>query len=517
MVAVTVKMVAKAYFVMVLLLAILVSPLPQLGVALVLLVIQLGSTYKPPKVSLDLALVVGSLVFAPLAFSALAGGLYSVLLMIPAVLLLDQSLKENAAAQLSVFTKAGRSATGVLKALGIGLLLVFAASVIVWNITLMLTVAVLTVYLVVVLGYVFRKVPKLPFEESKTWSRTVVGDSVTNLAHIKAKSGMPIFASLSSASSWVHVEPSEFVLPARGQAEVDLRFVPPLAGPSKLRLQASAVDPRGLIQTDQILEPVELHIIPRAKYAQWLANKYLERTASGTSTAAFVATARSNKAARRGVEYHGSHQYQPGDRWKDIDWKHTYLLGELIVKEFTGSQGQTAILVADLTAKDAEEADKLAYDFVMSALTFATESLPTALAVYNQAEVLASIQPMNPREALKKTLQLTEKIMIVEPSEKVLQSAEMRRLRRSIGQLEQVNGDSTQRLVDVLRLEYEANQKAAVEHPAGKALAKIVEGTPPPATITVVSSSLSINDDALSITLEKLKEKGYNIVQVELK
>jgi len=123
---------------------------------------------------------------------------------------------------------------------------------------------------------------------------------------------------------------------------------------------------------------------------------------------------------------------------------------------------------------------------------------------------------MNPREALKKTLQLTEKITIVEPSEKVLQSVKMRGLKRSIGQLEQVKSDSTQKLIDILRLEYEANQKAAMNHPAGRALAKIVEGTPP-ATITVVSSSLSINDDALSITLEKLKENGYNIVQVELK
>ena len=41
-----------------------------------------------------------------------------------------------------------------------------------------------------------------------------------------------------------------------------------------------------------------------------------------------------------------------------------FLFGALIVKEFAVSQGQTAILVADLTAKDATEADKLAYDIV---------------------------------------------------------------------------------------------------------------------------------------------------------
>ncbi len=65
------------------------------------------------------------------------------------------------------------------------------------------------------------------------------------------------------------------------------------------------------------------------------------------------------------------------------------MLGELIVKEFAGAQGQVGIIVADLTAKDAEDADKLAYNFVMSALTLATEALPSALAVYNRNEVLA--------------------------------------------------------------------------------------------------------------------------------
>lgn len=192
MTVVTVKTITKTYFVTVLLLAILVSPLPQLGIALALLIIQLISTYRPPKASLNLVLTLSSLIFAPLALSALAGGMFSVLLMIPALLLLNQSLKANASAQLSVFTKTGRSPTDILKAIGTVLLLLFAASIIVWNITLMLTITVLTIYLAVVLGYAFRRVPKMPFETSKTWTRTLVGDSVTNLAHIKAKSGIPI-------------------------------------------------------------------------------------------------------------------------------------------------------------------------------------------------------------------------------------------------------------------------------------------------------------------------------------
>jgi hypothetical protein len=509
----TVKNLAKAYFISMLLLAILVSQPTQIGIAIALLAIQIISTYKPPKTNLDLTLVTSSLIFAPLAFTALAGNVYSVLLMIPAILLLDQSLKENASTQFSKPTKNARTPTEVLKALATGLFLTFAASVIVGNITLMLTVIILSTYLTLALGYLYKKIPIKPFTESKTWNRTLVGDKVDDAMQLKTKSNVPIFVSL-SGDSWIQAEPSKFELKAKDKTELKLSYTPPLAGPTKLRLQASALDSRGLMQINQIIEPIDLHIIPRAKYAKWLAKKYLEKTASGTNASGFNPTLRSHKAPKKGIEYYSSREYQPGDKWKDLDWKHTCLLGKLIVKEFAGEQGQTAIIVADLTAKNAEESDKLAYNFMMTALTFATESLPTALAVYNQKEVFAALSPMNPREALKKTLQLTEKITIIEPTEKVLQSADMHKIKRTMRQLEQTKTEPPQKIINALRLDYETNLNAAFDHPASKALTKITKNTPPPATITVISSP-SNNENALNITLEKLKEKGYTTILIK--
>ena len=159
-----------------------------------------------------------------------------------------------------------------------------------------------------------------------------------------------------------------------------------------------------------------------------------------------------------------------------------------------------------MTAKYAEEADKLAYNFVMSALTLAMEALPTALAVYDRKEVLATTPPTNPREALKKALELTKSITLVEPSERVLQSTEVRRLKRSIGQLEQVKTETAQKLADILNLEYKALQEAAKGHPANQALERTVASASPPAVITVVSS-LTQDADALTVALEKLREK----------
>jgi len=515
MISLDLKTVAKAYLMLVLLAAMLISAPPYSIVALILLILQIYSVYKPPRIELSLALVVCGLFLAPLALEPSAGKLFSVFLVIPAVPLLDQSLRENAFNQFSSHLRGGRKATTVSKALAAALLLVFISSIVLLNQTLMLTAIVLAGFLAVVLAYVLYKIPRMPLEVSKTWCRVVVGDTVKMLVTLKAKDGMPLYVLLETPFSWVRVEPSRFMLVAEGEREIDLDITPPLAGPSKLQLQASAIDPWGLTQVSQTLELVELHIIPRARYAEWLARKYLEQTAPGTAPAAAIPPLRALGAVKRGVEYYGSRLYQYGDRLRDVDWKHTFKLGELIVKEFVGAHGQHGIIAVNLTAKDLDEADRLAYNLVMSALTLAREAVPTALAAYNYKEVLSVTPPANPREIVKKALRLTRSVTLVKPLKKTLESPEVQRLRRSIDQLELVETESAQNLADILRLEYEAIQEAAKDHPASQALGKTAESTPAPAIITVVSS-WSHDADALAITLEKLRRKGYNTVLVGL-
>jgi hypothetical protein len=51
---------------------------------------------------------------------------------------------------------------------------------------------------------------------------------------------------------------------------------------------------------------------------------------------------------------------------------------------------------------DAKEADKRAYYIVMSAVTSATEALPTGLALFNKKGIIIASAPTNPRETLKK-------------------------------------------------------------------------------------------------------------------
>ena len=68
----------------------------------------------------------------------------------------------------------------------------------------MLTVALLGAYFAVGLVSVFRKIPRAPFEESKTWNRMVVGETANNLYPLKTKCNMPVFVSLISGSLGKH-------------------------------------------------------------------------------------------------------------------------------------------------------------------------------------------------------------------------------------------------------------------------------------------------------------------------
>jgi len=510
------KTISEAYLFLIFIAAILSSPPLYSATSLILLALWIYSLYKPLKAGLTLTLTLSTLILTPLALESLTGQLFSALFTIPAIPLLDQSLRENALNQSFSYSKGGRKATTTLKALATTLSLLFVSTLILLNSTLMLTSIILIGYLILVLSNSFYTIPKSPLEESKTWRRVVVGETVEAPLTLRGKAKTRLQVLLEAPPKWVHLQPSRFAIEARGEVKISLTVAPTLAGPSKLQLHALTVDPRGLTQTNHTLEPIELHIIPRARYAEWLAKKYLEQTASGTAPIATTSPLKMLRTAKLGVEYHSSRLYQPGDRLKDVDWKHTFKLQQLVIKEYLNAQGQSAIIATNLTAKDPEEADELAYNLITSALTLATEAIPTALAAYDQKNVIETTNAMNPRETLKKALKLTQNITIAEPLQRTLDPQNVKRLRRSINQLEQATTKPAQKLAEILKLEYQILQETAKEHPAGRALTKAAEATLAPAVITVVSP-LSHDADALTVTLEKLERKGYSTVIVKSK
>jgi len=507
--------ISRTYLLLALAASLVLSPLPYSAVAMVLLLLQGYSFWRPLRAELALAFTLSTLVLLPLLLEPVAGMPFSAFLVIPALPLLDHALRKNAAGQLPRRWQLGRSATDLLIALAASLVAVLIAGTLLALPTLAVTSALLIAYVIALVAYNLWAIPKVPLEESTTWTRVVAGNSGTVDFVAKGKGRLGLHLCLRSPYDWLQLEPTRLHL-AGEEAKIRMSLTPPLAGPTQPQIEASTIDPWGLTQTNQILRPLELYVIPRARYARWLARRYLEQTTPGAGAVAVTPPSRALRGERGGMEYYGSRLYEPGDPLRHIDWKHTLKLQRFVVKEHIEGRTQSAIIAVNLAVKDAEEADRLAYDLITSALTFAAEAVPTALAAYTHEATLMATPVSDPRETLKRTLKLAQNIVLIQFAERFLQPPDIEALRRAKGKLEQAKTESGQKLVEILQLQLDALQQAAKGHPATRALTQAAERTRPPAMIAVISR-WNHDAEALVLALEKLKKRGFRSMAVDIK
>ena len=508
------RAISKIYLVLALLAAILLLPLPYSVIALALFVLQVYSAYRPFRSDLNLVVTFSTLLLLPLTLEPSAVGVFSALLVIPAIPLLDYGLRENALHE-EFLQSEGRKPTTTLKTLAAALLVVLVGSLILANWALTFTSVLLAAYLVGVVAYTFYGIPRIPLQGSTARIRVIAGNTAEASVTIRSSAKMPLHAQVTSSYPWVSLNPAKFSL--GGDEEIlNIALTPPLSGPSRPQFQALMIDPWGLIRIKQNLQPVELYVIPRARYAEWLAKKFLGQAALEYSPAPVaLSSAAARRASGRGVEYMTSRPYQPGDSLRDMDWKRMCKLNQFIVKEYGEAQHVVTIVAAvNLTVRDSEEADNLAYNLITSALTLAGVNAPVALAVYNHQEVLLTTRAVEPREILKMTLRVAQNITVAEQEQRFLQPPEIRRLKSNIAQLQRAGTESAQKLAEILRLEDEAMQQVAKEHPAAMAITETAKRIRPPAIVAVISG-WNHDTEALVVTLDRLERQGYKIVSVE--
>lgn len=504
-----VSTVSRVYLILALAVSASISGSPHSVVAALLLVPQVYSVFRLLRPGVNLAFVFLTLVLLPLTLEPAIGEFFAALLMVPGIPLLDNALRDNAMPRSLPSPGRAMRPSAVLISLTVALLLTVFVSFIPEERTLTWTSLLLIAYLCGLVTYVLWSVPRVPLEGSRTRLRVIAGNTARTQLMLTRKGRRPLHLLLGAPYPWVRVAPSRIEL-RKGEAIIDLAITPPLSGPSALELPAFVADPWGLIHTRQTLEAVELHVIPRARYAAWLAKKYLERATPGvTSVDVSFPLPKRPRVLKRGVEYHSSRPYQAGDRLKDIDWKHSMKLRELIAKQYLEGPGQPGIIVANLDAEDPEKADMLAYGLIASALTLAREGIPAALALYDHKEVLAVTAAESPRQTLVRTLKLAEGITLHQSGERFLGSPDLHWLRRTVTRLDGAHDESSRKLVDILRAEYEALQQAAGFHPAARALTEAAERTRPPALIVVISRSAD-DAEALAVSLERLRKRGYD-------
>jgi hypothetical protein len=322
-----------------------------------------------------------------------------------------------------------------------------------------------------------------------------------------------IHCQFGSHEPWLKVVPLAAIL-KNGTVRLDISYIPPLAGNSRPQIQSIAKDLRGFFQIYQILEPIELRIIPRARYVTWLARKYLERSGADMSTAALMQLPTSI-LPQRGTEYQESRSYEPGDQLKDIDWKHSLKLSQLIVKDYTNNEEPATIIAVNLAVTDAEEADKLSFKLVTAALTLARDNIPSALAAYNHRHVVLSIDVTEPDEVLKQTLLLLKEITTVKKVDRHLELANITEIKRNISQLKRATSEPAHRLLGLLDFQYRSIEEFTRNHPASIALSGTTRQVPAPATILLISQ-LNHDAEAIKVMSDKLSKRRYNTIPVEV-
>lgn len=509
---------SRIYVLIPLLGAMVLSTLPYAVLAFIVAALVLATYLRPLPAGACLTLFFSVSIFMPLTWSTSPIGLWGAFLGLAALPALEKALRDYGSCQdFSDFNRDGsRRPSLALKSMALALGGTASIALLLANYALLSGCAITALFLACLLFRVLRRMPRRSLEASGERLRVVAGDTASADLSVSTGARLPVYARLAAQHAWMDLEPVGFGLAEQESVLCRATVTPPLSGPARPAMQASCLDCWGLLQTDQELSPFELNVIPRARYAEWLARNFLAESALPGGTAMpSTSTLAAAVTSLGGVEYFDSRPYMPGDSLKNIDWKKVCQVNELVVKGFSEARNQTVLITVNLTAGDAEEADRLAYALITLTLTLSTTATAAAIAAYNEREVLFAGGPSDLRLALKKALDLAQQVTISRPEERFLLPPDLTRLKKSMSGLRRAGGESAQRLLSILEVEEQALLQGVADHPAIQAIKQATRRLPPPATVAVISG-WNHDAEALGVMVHILEKQGYRPMHLSI-
>ena len=504
---------SRIYIAIALLVAAIFSPLPLSSIPLALLALYLYLWWQP--ISAISSLLLNYFLFFALAilFQPIVGIFFPLLISVPVLVSVNHALLQTSATLRYRESGRNRSPTSICTIMFLIPLVILVISALLSNLTLTLACLISASYLGILLRKVIRGMPSKPVEEIRIQQRMVAGTK-TNLQlklNSRCKVGGILF--VESSHEWLKLRPTKLLLDAK-ELQIDVSLSPPLSGPSTIKFRAYAIDQWGLIQLQFELEPLSLHIIPRARYAAWLARKYLDEAKTGSLPLASLPMAlKTSSLSRTGIEYYGSRLYQPGDSLRHIDWKHSLKFNKFVTKEFAQSHGQSAMMLINLAVSDEEEADKLAYRIIVTAISLAQEGIPVALAAYDHEDVRLTTPPLQPRELVVRSLELTQQIVAFINPVRYLSPPDIARLRANISRVKFAQSEASKVLLQLLQLEYRTLDNNARLNPATKALLEALAKEKRQVNIVLISHH-NHDAEALAFDAFSFARKGHAVIEV---
>jgi uncharacterized protein (DUF58 family) len=341
--------------------------------------------------------------------------------------------------------------------------------------------------------------------------RVLARDTVETEVELQPHARLAARVYVELKDAWAKLSPQTFVVGSPGPVVVHLRVTPPLAGSKTVQARVLCADPWGLTVTGQDLALAHVRVIPRATYAVGLARRYLERTAGSQLTAAALRETQGAGGTRGGLDYYGARPYEPGDPLRDVFWKHTLKLRQLVMKERRGEYGEAVILAVNVWGSDAEDLDRASFTTLLSALTLAREGVPMVFATYTDETVLSVTPVLAPRQAVLHALNLVGTMREVSRPTRILPPAHLARLRRRVERLTASQADPALRLARVLQFEYRAHVSSAQQHPGYQALMAAARQLAAPAALLVAASGPQ-DPEAIELALERLRSRGVHLL-----
>jgi len=503
----------KIYVVIALIIATILSPLALSFVPILLLVCHLYLWRWPITAVVNLLTEYFMFFAISLLLTPHVGPLFSLIIALPVLFLINRGLEEVAESLVYQDTRYIRRPTNICLTFLLIVIAVLGVSLLLGSLSLLLSSAAIISYFVILGAVVLRRLPLKPVEETQVQQRMVAGKEDRLYIRLTTKTKIGGLLFLESPYEWLKVSPNILSL-KENELVVKVSLSPTLSGPSVAKLKGGATDRWGLIQIRFELEPIRLYVIPRARYAAWLAKRYL----AGTKPEALLLI--SNIEAlkpiyglRRGVEYYGSQLYQPGDSLKNIDWKHSLKHNELITKEFAEFHGRSAIILINLAVGNAEEADKLAYNIIVTAISLAQENIPAALAVYNHEGVKITTPMLQPRQLLLQSLKVAQEMVTFINPVKYLNPPDVARLRANISRIRFAKSKASQVLAQLLQLEYKNLNNTAKLNPATKALTEAFAKVDKQSNIVIISHR-NHDAEALAFNTFSFTRKGNAVITI---
>ena len=489
----------------------LLTPLPLTIAPIMLIILHLGLLWRSTP---RFALIANCFTFFAVAIMVipLLGPYFSCLPPLPILALINKSLRKAGEADVHRRTLHRLNPTQTLLTLAEAVLWLFVIGLLLGSITLIITCSVFIAYIGIMAILALKSLFVQPVTANPIVLRAIAGSSINQTVKLACKTtGGMLF--LESPYPWLTLKPSHIPLITE-ELTTDVRITTDLSGPLFIACSACATDCLGLIQHTFRIRPILLHVIPRARYAAWIANKYIRETKPGMLPLTSNVSANTPiLGLRTGVEYYGSRPYQPGDSLKSVDWRHSVRYQQLVTKEFHELHGRPTVLLANLVAKDAEEADKLAHRIVTTSVSLAYEGIPAVLAAYDSSEVKLVTGILDPKELVSASLRLLKNIAIEKPPSRFLAYGNAAVIKADARRLRSIDSSQARALVQLLNLEYRNLVKSTVAHPTSRtllrALAKIGKQS------NVISISGRNHDaQALATQLSALSARGNTIITV---